>query len=320
MMLLEATAGAPLQSALDAFGSQSARIERLWWVFFWICAVVYGLVLITLVIALVRRGREGQTVEGNGAAKRVVTIASAATAATLFFLLISTVAASRDIATDVEPFRTIELVGHQWWWQADYDNPDTSKRFSTANELYVPVGKPVRVKLRTSDVIHSFWVPNLAGKRDLITGHDSSITIQADRAGTFRGQCAEFCGVQHAKMAFWVTALPPAQYEQWEERQRQPSDIPATPEERQGQDAFMNSPCPLCHTIAGTDASGKTAPDLTHFASRRSIAAGTLPNRRDELAEWITDPQHVKPGNNMPPMILKTSELNSLLTYLESLE
>jgi cytochrome c oxidase subunit II len=168
-------------------------------------------------------------------------------------------------------------------------------------------------------VIHSFWVPNLHGKQDLIPGHENAILLQASRPGVYRGQCAEFCGYQHAKMALWVNALEPVEYAQWVASARTSSRIPATPEERKGQEVFMSSPCPLCHNIQGTNASGKTGPDLTHFGSRRSIAAGALPNNRGNLAGWILDPQHIKPGSYMPPIQLEQGELQPLIAYLESL-
>jgi cytochrome c oxidase subunit II len=305
-----------VQSALDSAGAHASRIEGLWWIFFWVSVVVYVLVIGALLVALVRKRGEGS----ETTATRVVTGAVAVTVITLFVLLVSSITVGRSLAGIPPSAVTIEVTAHQWWWQVDYDHVQKNRRFTTANEIYIPVGEPVHVKLRTSDVIHSFWVPNLHGKHDMITGHEGGIVLQADRRGTWRGQCAEFCGLQHAKMAFWVTALPKAEYERWAESQRQPSRIPSTPSQRKGQEAFMNAPCPLCHTVAGTDASGKVAPDLTHFASRRSIAAAVVPNRRGYLAAWIVDPQHLKPGSNMPPMALSGTDLNALLDYLESLE
>jgi cytochrome c oxidase subunit 2 len=248
-----------------------------------------------------------------------ISVASALTVVTLFFLLISSVAIGRDLSNHDPAAVTIEVVGRQWWWQFDYDHEDPSKRFSTANELFVPVGQPVRLKLRAGDVIHDFWVPSLGPKRDLTPGHDSTLVFRAERAGVYRGQCAEFCGRQHAKMAFWVNVLPKDEWAAWAEEQRKPSRIPTTASQRKGLETFMNAPCPLCHTIAGTQASGKVAPDLTHIGSRRSLAAATIPNRRGWLAAWILDPQHIKPGSNMPPMEMKGSDLNPLLDYLESL-
>jgi cytochrome c oxidase subunit II len=306
-----------LQSALEPAGVHAEKIGRLWDIFLAVSAVVYVLVLIFLAIALFRRRNQETSERG---AVTAVSIATGVTVITLFALLISSIFTGRGLASVSGDAVRIELTGRQWWWQADYDHPDRSKRFSTANELTIPVGIPVFLKLRSPDVIHSFWVPNLHGKQDLIPGHDGGIILKATRAGLYRGQCAEFCGLQHAKMALWVNAIAPADYARWVESQRQSSKIPATPQQRKGQDVFMNSPCPLCHGIQGTNASGKTGPDLTHFASRRSIAAAALPNRRNELAKWIVDPQHVKPGSYMPAMPLHRQDLDALLAYLESLQ
>lgn len=303
------------QSALHPAGPHAERIGDLWNVFLAVSTVVYVLVMIYLLLGLFRR-----TQATERGASRVVWIASGLTVLVLFALLGSSIYASRGIPDSKTHALNIAVTGRQWWWQVDYELPDLSKRFTTANEIVIPVGTPVHVTLHAPDVIHSLWIPNLNGKQDLLPGHDGDITLLADRAGVYRGQCAEFCGEQHAKMALWVTALKPRDYTKWQQSQQQPSNVPSTPQQWKGQEVFMNSPCPLCHTIAGTDASGKTAPDLTHFASRRSIAAGTLPNRRGYLAGWILDPQHIKPGNQMPPMVLEHGQLQPLLEYLESLQ
>jgi cytochrome c oxidase subunit 2 len=307
-----------IQSALEPAGAHAEQIARLWDIFLAVCVVVYALVLIALLIALFRRRKPENS--GTRGATTVVSIATGITVMTLFALLVSTIMTSRTLADVQGNAVEVTLTGRQWWWQVDYEHPDPSKRMTTANELVVPVGMPVHIRLLSTDVIHSFWVPNLHGKQDLIPGHENTIILQADRPGVYRGQCAEFCGPQHANMAFWVNALPPADYAKWMEAQRQSSKIPSTPEQRRGQEVFMNSPCPLCHNIQGTDASGKTGPDLTHIASRRSLAAATLPNRRDTLAQWILDPQHIKPGAYMPPTVLQRGELEPLLAYLESLQ
>ncbi|HEX8170619.1 MAG TPA: cytochrome c oxidase subunit II [Thermoanaerobaculia bacterium] len=310
-----------IQSALEPAGPHADRIGSLWDIFLVVSVVVFVLVMLALLAAVFHRRNHIADEEGNPkTALTVVTVASGITVVVLFALLIASVATSRAIAFAPQNTVNMRLTGHQWWWTVEYEHPDQSKRIVSANELYIPVGTPVHIRLRSTDVIHSFWVPNLHGKQDLIPARDGAIILQADRPGVFRGQCAEFCGLQHAKMAFWVTALPPAEFAQWAEQQRRPSRIPATEKQRKGYDVFMSSPCPLCHTIRGTDASGNTAPDLTHFASRRSIAAGTLPNKRGYLAGWILDPQHIKPGSQMPPMLLEKGDLDPLLDYLESLQ
>jgi cytochrome c oxidase subunit 2 len=318
-MTASTTTGASgIQSALEPAGAHAEQIGRLWDLFLIVSTVVYVLVLIALLIALFRRRNSESS--GTRGATAVVSVATGITVITLFALLVSTILTSRSLAGIQGNAVEVTVTGRQWWWQVDYEHPDPSKRMTTANELVVPVGLPVHIRLLSTDVIHSFWVPNLHGKQDLIPGHENAIILLADRPGLYRGQCAEFCGPQHANMALWVHALPPADYAKWMEAQRQPAKSPSTPQQRTGQQVFMRSPCPLCHNIQGTDASGKTAPDLTHMAGRRSLAAGTLPNRPDALASWIVDPQHVKPGAFMPPTVLQQGELAPLLAYLESLQ
>jgi cytochrome c oxidase subunit 2 len=168
-------------------------------------------------------------------------------------------------------------------------------------------------------VIHSFWVPNLQGKRDLIPGQVTSIWIQADKAGVYRGQCAEFCGHQHAKMAFAVVAEPMETFLEWIRNQRQPAIEPSTNEQRQGRERFMESTCVTCHTIRGTDAGSHVGPDLTHVGSRMTVGAGTLPNTREHLQQWVSDPQQVKPGVRMPPSPLSRDDLELVIRYLRSL-
>ena len=191
--------------------------------------------------------------------------------------------------------------------------------FDTANELHIPVGRPVVVKLQSPDVIHSLWVPNLAGKKDLIPGRTTALRLRADQPGIYRGQCAEFCGFQHAKMALLVIAEHPEEYERWAQSQRESARMPESDLAKRGQRVFLTAPCVMCHAIQGTPANGKTGPDLTHVASRRTLAAATVPNTRGYLAGWIVDPQHIKPGTNMPAITLAPDDLQALLAYLESL-
>jgi cytochrome c oxidase subunit 2 len=307
-----------VQSILDPQGTHATAIARLWDVFLVVSVIVYVLVIAATILALVRRGTASTKSESR-TATIVVSSASALTLLTLFGLLVASISTGRTLAERPKGALPITVIGRQWWWEVQYDDANKSSRITTANEIVVPVGTPVTVHLLSMDVIHSFWVPNLHGKQDLIPGHRNAIVIQADRPGVYRGQCAEFCGLQHAKMALWVNAVSREDYERWTAAQRLASKAPSTESQRKGQEVFMSSPCPLCHTIRGTDASGRTGPDLTHFASRRSIAAATLPNRRGHLAGWILDPQHVKPGNKMPAMVLQQGELDPLLDYLESL-
>jgi cytochrome c oxidase subunit 2 len=178
----------------------------------------------------------------------------------------------------------------------------------------------VRILLQSRDVIHSFWMPNLNGKQDMIPGRTNDLVVQVDEPGTYRGQCAEFCGVQHAKMAMLVVAHPRAEFDAWWNGQLRPHEPPTDPEAKRGHDVFMTHGCGTCHAIRGTLARGSVAPDLSHFGSRRTLAAGTLPNTRGHLGGWISDPQGIKPGTRMPPVDLKGEELRALLTYLHSLK
>jgi cytochrome c oxidase subunit 2 len=219
-----------------------------------------------------------------------------------------------------EHMLTIEVTGHQWWWEGTYSDPSVRGRFTTANEFHIPVGQPVLFVLNADDVIHSFWVPNLAGKKDLVPGRTQSWWFQADTPGVYRGQCAEFCGYQHAKMALFVVAEPPARYTQWAQASLSQAVPPSDPQAIRGQQVFMRGSCALCHNIEGTPAASHAGPDLTHLASRRTIAAGTIRNTRGNLAGWIIDPQRIKPGAHMPPNHMSSTDLEALLTYLQSLK
>jgi cytochrome c oxidase subunit 2 len=214
----------------------------------------------------------------------------------------------------------VEAIGHQWWWEFRYRDATTADVIDSPNELHVPVGVPVVIKALSRDVIHSFWVPNLMGKRDLIPGVVTYTWIQADTAGVYRGQCAEFCGYQHANMAFYVVAEPKDRFVSWMQQQRQPAREPVTPEESHGRDVLLSRPCVVCHAIEGTPAGSHLGPDLTHVGSRRSIAAGILPNSSDRLDRWIDDPQAIKPGVRMPAHLLAAGDRRDVVAYLRSLQ
>ena len=215
----------------------------------------------------------------------------------------------------------IEVIGHQWWWEIRYVGGPPPLHFVTANEIHIPVGKPIDLKLSTADVIHSFWVPNLHGKSDMIPGNPNRIRLVADRPGVFPGQCGEYCGAQHAHMRLLVVADPPDKYAQWLAHQREPAQQPTTDLGRQGQDVFMNGACPLCHKIRGTLAGGGVAPDLTHMASRLGLASNTLKNDKANLAGWVTHAQSLKPGVLMPNLAtMNGRELQALVAYLQQLD
>jgi cytochrome c oxidase subunit 2 len=207
------------------------------------------------------------------------------------------------------------VIGHQWWWEVRY--PGTTA--TTADEIHIPINTRVNLVVGTADVIHSFWVPELNRKIDMIPGRTNRILLYANRAGIYRGECAEFCGLQHAHMTIVVYAQPKAQFRAWLTNMARPARTPAGGAAATGAAIFQGQACAQCHQLRGTAAHGKTGPDLTHFATRRSIAADTLPNTAAALHEWIADPQHPKPGNKMPALPLTAAQLNDLTAYLESL-
>jgi cytochrome c oxidase subunit 2 len=303
-------------SSLDPAGPQAGHIASVWWLFLAVCTVVYASVLVALALALTRRPG---TIELRRRA-RVVGAAVALTVVTLLALLGRSVVAGKAL-TAMAGTATVDVkvIGRQWWWELQYQAQPPSQIVITANELHIPVGQPVLLELESRDVIHSFWVPALHGKRDLIPGHPSATYVRADRPGLYRGQCAEFCGAQHAHMGLTVIAEAPADFQAWLNRMRQPAPEPATPRALRGRELFMRGPCVMCHAVAGTIAAAGAGPDLTHLGARRTLAAGTLPNRRDALAAWIRDAQTLKPGAHMPTLGLAPRDVEDLLAYLETL-
>jgi cytochrome c oxidase subunit 2 len=214
----------------------------------------------------------------------------------------------------------IRLIGHQWWWEARYVGGPPNNQFVTANEIHIPVGRPVNIELSSADVIHSFWVPNLSGKVDLIPGQVNHMRLQADRPGVYSGKCAEYCGAQHANMMIVVVAHPENEFEDWRAHQLEPSSAPSTAQEARGQELFLSSPCSLCHTIRGASARGAVAPDLTHLASRRGIAANALENNKANISAWVTHAQALKPSSMMPNVTqFSGDELQALVAYLQQL-
>ena len=310
-----------LQSIIHPAGIQAQRISDLWWTMFWICTVVWLAVAIAAVIAIRRGGRGIDAETSQSTVTRNVAVAGGVSLVALIALLFQSVVTGRALDTLRTPDALrIQVTGSQWWWDVQYDNPVPSLRVTTANEIHIPVGRPVVFSLLSTDVIHSLWIPNLQGKIDLVPGRLNELWLQADRAGVYRGQCAEYCGLQHAKMAFVVVAEPPDQFERWLTGNRAPASPPATPEQQRGRELVERGPCAMCHNIAGTLAGGRTGPDLTHVASRSTLAAGSVPNMRQYLAAWVSDPQAIKPGNRMPAPALRDDELQSVLAYLETLK
>jgi cytochrome c oxidase subunit II len=318
-----------VSGALDAAGPQAGAIAGLFWFFLAVTGVVFVLVVAAWALALLRRrpppdAADRPLVVDADRERRMGTAVVAATGLTvvgLVVLLVASVLTTRALSSlDATGAVVVEVVGQQWWWSVRYpDAADPTKSFETANELHVPVGRPVLVKLRSADVIHSFWIPQLAGKRDLIPGSLTTLVLRADREGEWAAQCAEFCGVEHAKMGFVVVAESPERFAAWQARQRLTAPEPATDVERRGRDVFESGPCAVCHSIRGAQARGAVAPDLTHVASRRTLGAGAIPNTRGHMAGWILSAQGVKPGNRMPSMSLPPEDLQALLAYLETL-
>jgi cytochrome c oxidase subunit 2 len=321
---------APYQSALDPGGPKAAAILHLNWFLLTTATVVYVVVIGALFYILWRATTRSVTFDDSDADEparergRTVWVAASVAASALILLLFIfvDVSTARSISRvgGEKPLR-IDVVGHQWWWEIKYpDTANSQNIVETANELHVPLGRPVFIKMTSDDVIHSFWAPNLDGKKDLIPGHETRTWFRADSAGVYRGQCAEFCGHQHAKMAFFIVAEPRIQFEHWLESQKSEASKPGDSLAQRGQQVFLSGPCAMCHTISGTSAGSKFGPDLTHLASRRTIAAGTLPNNPGNLAGWILDPQRIKPGAKMPASQLDPQSLRALLAYLATLK
>jgi cytochrome c oxidase subunit II len=315
------------QSALDPHGAQAASLETLLWIFSIVCLLVWLSVMSVLWMATSRtrsgRGRgDTRTVDANVEKRmgRVVGAAVGTTTLIVFALTLASFFTTHRLSAEADHPLTIRIRGYQWWWEITYADERPNRIFTTANEIHIPVGRPVRFELSAADVIHSFWVPNLAGKQDLIPGRDNTLTVTAQQPGVYRGQCAEFCGLQHAHMALLVIVDTPRAFEQWRQSQLATAATPADQEQLLGQKLFTSKPCASCHTIEGIPAAASIGPDLTHVASRRFIAAGLLHTTRGSLAAWIADPQTLKPGSNMPAVPLSATELNALVAYLAALK
>jgi len=312
------------QSTLDPQGASAIDIKHHIVLIVAVCSAVWALVMVVLIGALGRSRGHARPVDPDPVAERRLTRAVvAAMTATIVIITAFTMAAfftTRALSVAGQDDLTIKVRGQQWWWDVEYFGAASDRRFTTANEIHVPVGVNVRFLLESVDVIHSFWVPSLAGKQDLIPGRPNDLRIRADRPGIYRGQCAEFCGMQYAHMAFIVVAEDQAQFDQWAAGQRLPDQSSAVQEIAAGREVFLSKQCAACHTIRGTDASGKTGPDLTHVGSRKYIASGLFETTRGSLAAWIADPQTLKPGNNMPMVPLTAEELRSVSAFMASLK
>ena len=309
------------QSTLAPASKASHDIAKLWWWMLLIACVVFAGALSLLAIAFLRRRREGLPVV-DGSARlnlRLVVVFGIVIPASVnialfvvadFFLIKETQAP----AESTTPL-TIHVVGRQWFWEVRYPGSAAV----TANEIHIPARTRVNLVATTGDVIHSFWVPQLNRKIDMIPGRRNRVLLYADKPGRYRGQCAEFCGAEHARMAMYVDAQTPEDFARWLRAEAADAQPPTTPAARRGRQAFMNDQCASCHMIRGTKAGGQVGPDLTHVGSRSTLAALTLPNTPAALARWLRDPQHIKPGNRMPDLGLSESDIRDLGIYLEGL-
>ena len=300
----------------------AARVARLTWFMVILAGVVYTVVMLIMVIASRRnRRRDASSVDLSDPGSRWVVVGGLVMPALVLTAVF--VVALRAMGSDrhERPGVTIRITGHQWWWDVRYDFPLLTDRFRTANEIHVPVGVPVRLLLTSTDVIHSFWVPELQGKMDLNPGDTTEVQLVAKRAGTYRGTCAEFCGMEHAKMGVVVVAEDSAAFKRWARHQladgRQPTDSLAL----DGKQLFETGACSLCHSVGGTAATATVAPDLTHVGSRSTIAAGSLPNTLGNLEGWIANAQSIKPGAKMPTLTMYSGrQLRAIATYVASLK
>jgi cytochrome c oxidase subunit II len=306
-------------SILDPAGPGAARVEGLWWPMLWISVAVFAVVAVMLVMAAMRgRGTRDYTLS-----RREVTWGEpfiAIAGVFLPFLILAGVYVfslneMNQLAADgSDADLVIEVSGRNWWWEASYPNGAV-----TANEIHIPVGEPVRFELTTRDVIHSFWVPQLQVKTDQIPGRTNITWLQADSPGRYRGQCAEYCGLQHTNMVFYIVADPQDQFDDWLDNEAADAVDAASETMRAGEDIFMDSSCVGCHAIRGTEADARLGPDLTHLASRSTIG-GSLPNTRSNLTQFVRDAHELKPGVSMPPAEITPEELDLLVDYLESLD
>jgi cytochrome c oxidase subunit 2 len=317
------------QSAIGNAGVEDHRFLILFAIFLVICAIMYALVIAFLIGAIMRRRHSdeanvvetGRHHESNPLMRTGLIGWGALVSTGLVALAIASFFTDRSMASAAAHEKlSITVTGKQWWWDVQYVSSDPSKSLRTANELHLPVGVPTRIILRSNDVIHSFWLPSLAGKQDLIPGRETDVTIVPRKVGIYRGQCAEFCGAQHAHMAFVVNIESYADFIKWWNHQLETARAPTSPLVLAGYNYVNQHQCAMCHTIAGTPAGGRVGPDLTHLASRRTIAAGTMPMSEGNLYGWVADPQSIKPGTKMPTMDLEPKDLHAVVAYLETLK
>jgi len=325
MLLVGACSG--VQSPLAPAGEQAADQLWLFQLMLWVCGILYLLVVGFLGLALVRvfrntsRLAEPELAPADRTLDRSLLVWASIIIAGLTLLAGASFVVDRALAAaQAREALRVRVTAHQWWWRIAYRDPASGRWVETANELHLPAGRTARIELASADVIHSFWVPNVAGKMDVIPGRANAIDVTPHRLGWFRGQCAEFCGVQHAKMAFDVKVDTPAEFAAWLATQARSAAAPADPVAARGFQIVTQGQCAMCHVVRGTAAAGRPGPDLTHIASRRSIAAGILSMNRGNLQGWIAQPQALKPGTMMPAVTLEPGDADAVAHYLEQLK
>ncbi len=316
--------GEPL-SYLEAAGPAARPLTQLAWGLGAVSLVVVAVIAIALAAAIWRQrstpadARALEFVGGSGEGLRWIYVGLAISVPVLAVCTVWVLMVLGQVLHPARPTAlTLQVTAHQWWWEVRYLSPSGGEAFTTANEIHIPAGAPVRVELTSPDVIHSFWVPKLAGKMDVIPGAKNVTWIQAASPGRYRGQCAEFCGLQHARMAFFVIADAPADFSVWRARQLASPTAPVDANAAAGAGVFANH-CASCHTVAGTPSGGLVGPDLSHLAGRTTLAAGMIPNDPRHLSDWIADPQAIKPGALMPRTLLTSTERAQVVAYLQTL-
>jgi cytochrome c oxidase subunit 2 len=327
-LLLGACSYQHYQSVFGAAATEDRQFLSLFWFFLAVCLFMYVLVIAFLIAGILRRRsadanvvETGRHHESHPLMRSTLIGWTALIGIGLTGLAIASFFTDRSMAQAATGEKlAVTVTGNQWWWDIVYNADQASNTLHTANELHLPVGVPTHIYLKSNDVIHSFWVPSLGGKQDLIPGRDNDITIVPQKTGIFRGQCAEYCGVEHAKMNLVVVVESYPDFLKWWSHQLKPAYAPNSPLALAGYKYVTTGPCAACHNIGGTPASGQIAPDLTHLASRRSIAAGTLPMSKGNLYGWVEDPQSLKPGNRMPTIGLEPDQLHAVVAYLETLK
>jgi cytochrome c oxidase subunit 2 len=298
-------------NALDPQAPAAKSVASVAYLMFGLATVVYVVVAAFIIIGALRGKKESRISDGAFIWIGGLVVPSLILAG----LAVVTVKTTDTLRKPDADALRIEVTGYRFWWGVQY--PD--EKVATANEIRVPAGRPVEIGLQSEDVVHSFWVPQLAGKVDMVPGQRNVIRFTADKPGEYRGQCAEFCGLQHAKMALLVVAEEPGEYERWVIRQQRPRGGPGSEREAAGEQVFMRSSCAGCHTVRGTEAQGTKGPDLSDFGTRRTLGAVAAENNTANLAGWIANSQSIKPGNLMPPVQLEPDELLNLVEYLEGL-